>query len=80
MKVNIEPVDVFPGTATQMEISAVSVGLGQGACCTYSLLNELDTVLKSDTAHLTAEQYEGWGNDDEYFVEAIAENIGITLI
>jgi len=79
MKIEIVPVEVWPGMATHIEISGVMVSLSSGASCSYILLDDFDNALTSSSqAALTPAQYDLWGTDDDYFTGCILSNLNLT--
>ena len=79
MKFAIVPVTVWPNQASTIEIHSVSISLGAGASCGFSLLDSAGNSVLTSQASLTPEQYEMWGSDDSYFTDCILINLNITL-
>lgn len=91
MQIAIIPKDIWvPGlgtkTANQLEVRVSSYVLGQSATAFWAL-QSLDTSdperpVTTELAHgnsdLTTDQFSAWGQDDSYFANAIAANIGVT--
>lgn len=79
MKIAIEPVEVWPGMATHIDIGGVTVSLNSSASCSYVLLDDFDNVLSPQSqVALTPAQYAQWGTDDSFFVSAILSNLNLT--
>lgn len=79
MKVAIEPVEVWPTMATQIEISGIIVSLDNFAACSYVLLDDFDNPISQVAqAALTPAQYAQWGTDDSFFISAILSNLNLT--
>lgn len=84
MKKTIEPIQIWRNglnkEATVLLIESVTVELNDHARCKYSLFDASgQSIIRRENAGLTEEQYNAWGEDDEYFVNAIAENLGLTI-
>ena len=84
MTSSIVPVSVFPSTANTLYIRAGN--LGPPPSYFYQLQNvDADgnvTVLKDGNVNMTQEQWAAWpadADDDAYQLNAISENLGLTL-
>lgn len=79
MKIAIEPVEVWPSMATQIDIGGITVSLNSSASCSYVLLDDFDNPLTPQSqVAMTPEQYALWGSDDNYFVSTILANLNLT--
>jgi hypothetical protein len=56
------------------------ISLNQTAVFNYSLCDQVGGALKYGELTLTPEQYNEWGNDDNYILDLISEREGITLV
>ena len=89
MQTKINEVAVYPATANTLYIR--SIGLGPPPSYYYELqdvqvvppIPEQTTVvvLKNGNVSMTQEQWDGWSetvNDDEYQLDSISANLGLT--
>ena len=77
----IEPVTVFPSTATALWINNVNVQLGASASYQWWLKDAPEGAnLTTGTINLTGAAYAAWGADDEYLYRFTAESLGLTII
>jgi hypothetical protein len=79
----IQPI-VFPlnaGTATEMSVLILNFDTSATTCTTYyELKTEEGTVLSNGNYTLTEEEFAGWGTDNSYIAECVANAIGVTII
>jgi hypothetical protein len=78
----IEPVTVFPSTATVLVLSNPVVSLGQSAMFTAYLKDTPEGAYLTPGTGLTmaGEAYAQWGTDDEYPYRWAAQQLGLTII
>jgi hypothetical protein len=81
MQTSIVPVAVYPSTANVLSIRSIT--LGPPPAYYYELQSVVDgvvTVLKNGNVNMTQEQWDAWGDGDdtEYQLDAISENLGLT--
>lgn len=76
----IEPVSVFPSTATVLWINNVNVQPGTSASYQWWLQNAERASLTTGTINLTGDAYGAWGSDDEYLYRYTAESLGLTIV
>jgi len=79
MYAKIQPVQVFPGTATVLFINNVTVQPGASASCQWWLQTEERGNLTTGVLSLAGEAYAAWGSDDEYLYTFTAEALGLTI-
>ena len=80
MYATIEPVQVFPSTATVLWINNVNVQPGTSASYQWWLQNAERVNLTTGTINLTGDAYAAWGNDDAYLYTYTAAQLGLTII
>jgi len=88
MNTSIQPVAVFPGTANTLTIRSIT--LGPPPSYFYQLENVdaegVVTVLKDGNVNMTEAQWQNWGanlgpqGDDEYQLNCISANLGLTRV
>jgi len=80
MFATIEPVTVFPSTATVLWINNVNVQPGTSASYQWWLQDAERANLTTGTINLTGDAYAAWGNDDDYLYTYTAQQLGLTII
>lgn len=80
MFATIEPVSVFPSTATVLWINNVNVQPGTSASYQWWLQSAERANLTTGTINLTGDAYTAWGNDDAYLYTYTATALGLTII
>ena len=81
MYATIEPVTVFPSTATVLFINNVNVQPGTSASYQWWLQSAPNgATLTTGTINLTGDAYAAWGNDDDYLYTYTAQQLGLTII
>lgn len=81
MFATIEPVTVFPSTATVLFINNVNVQPGASASYQWWLQSAPNgATLTTGTINLTGEAYAAWGNDDDYLYTYTAQQLGLTIV
>jgi hypothetical protein len=81
MKIRINPVPVFPSTATTLLIAGANIkkfaDSGE-ATISWQLLSDLDEVLSNGIVELSGEEYQGWNDDSPYLEDLVLEKLGLT--
>ena len=80
MYATIEPVSVFPTTATVLYINNVNVQPGTSASYQWWLQSAERGNLTTGTITLDGAAYAAWGEDDEYLYRYSAESLGLTIV
>jgi hypothetical protein len=80
MFATIEPVEVFPSTATVLFINNVNVQPGTSASYQWWLQNDTRGNLTTGTISLTGDAYAAWGSDDDYLYTYTAAQLGLTIV
>lgn len=80
MYATIEPVQVFPSTATVLWINNVNVQPGTSASYQWWLQSAERANLTTGTINLTGDAYAAWGTNDEYLYTYTAAQLGLTII
>jgi hypothetical protein len=76
----IQPVTVFPSTATVLSIDNVNVQPGTSATYQWWLQDAERANLTTGTTTLMGEAYAAWGTDDEYLYTYTAQQLGLTIV
>jgi hypothetical protein len=76
----IEPVTVFPSTATVLWINNVNVQPGTSATYQWWLQDAERANLTTGTVNLTGDAYAAWGTDDDYLYAYTAQQLGLTIV
>ena len=76
----IQPVTVFPSTATVLFIDNVNVQPGTSATYQWWLQDAERANLTTGTITLMGEAYAAWGADDEYLYRYTAQQLGLTIV
>lgn len=81
LKVQIQPVSVFPNTATQLEIVSATIRKfspeGE-AYIVWQLLDADNKVVASDAAHLSGSDYQEWNDDTPYLMNWLLGKLNLT--
>jgi len=80
MFATIEPVTVFPSTATVLFINNVNVQPGTSASYQWWLQSAERANLTTGTINLTGDAYAAWGTDDDYLYTYTAAQPGLTIV
>jgi len=80
MFATIEPVEVFPSTATVLWINNVNVQPGASASYQWWLQSAERANLTTGTINLTGDAYAAWGTDDDYLYTYTAQQLGLTIV
>ena len=80
MYAKIQPVQVFPSTATVLWINNVTVQPGTSASYQWWLQNTERANLTTGTITLAGAAYAAWGEDDEYLYTYTAGVLGLTIV
>ena len=80
MYATIEPVTVFPSTATVLWINNVNVQPGTSASYQWWLQSAERGNLTTGTINLTGDAYAAWGTDDAYLYTYTAAQLGLTIV
>lgn len=80
MFATIQPVSVFPSTATVLFINNVNVQPGTSASYQWWLQDAERANLTTGTINLTGDAYAAWGTDDDYLYTYTAQQLGLTII
>ena len=80
MFATIQPVQVFPSTATVLWINNVNVQPGTSASYQWWLQSAERANLTTGTITLMGEAYAAWGTDDEYLYTYTAQQLGLTIV
>ena len=80
MYATIEPVPVFPSTATVLFINNVNVQPGTSASYQWWLQSTERANLTAGTINLTGDAYAAWGADDEYLYAYTAQQLGLVIV
>lgn len=79
-KVQIQPITIFPETATILELSGASVrGFGDNgsAIVTWHLTDSSGKILKNGAEELNGSDYQGWNEDLPYLTNWLLNRLGL---
>lgn len=79
----IQPVQVFPSTATLLQLTDFYAYPNSTLNCQWALLDSGNNVLSVGRTSLTPAQYSGWGghvDDTVYLPDCFSQVLGLTLI
>lgn len=79
--IQIQPVTIFPETATQLQLSGATVrsfGESGQAYITWQLLDSSGKSLKVGTEDLSGSDYQGWNDDLPYLTNWLLNRLGLT--
>lgn len=80
MKIKIQPISSFIGSADTIEILNCNVVLGSTASISYRLLGSDGDALHHGHLNMMPEQYAQWGTDDKFVAEFVAGKLGATIV
>lgn len=81
MKAQIQPVTIFPDTATHLEIVGVNIrqlGASGFAILVWQLTNDSGAQLKTGSVDIVGSDYQGWNEDDPYLMDIVLAKLGLT--
>jgi hypothetical protein len=79
--VQIQPVMIFPETATQLQLMGASVrrfGEGGDALISWQLSDSSGKLLKVGVEELNGEDYQMWNDDLPYLTNWLLDRLGLT--
>ena len=65
-------------TATAMTVKCINLNLFNNAVFSACLLDSTGGLIESKIISLTPAQYSQWNNDDEYIINLVAVNLGVS--
>lgn len=77
-------VDVLPkdfvtiNVASSVELRVITLQLGSYVDVSVLIKNERGEVFKCEGFHIEGEEYDNWGNSDEYLVNLVLSKLGLT--
>ena len=89
MDTNIQPVTIFPDTATKLRIDSariVQLGAGGSAVIGWSLTCRVenstgqimdDKILKTGDVFIGGDEYDLWTADDSYILDVVMQKLGL---
>ena len=80
MYATIQPVTVFPSTATVLYINNVNLQPGTSASYQWWLQSAERANLTTGTITLTGDAYAAWGANDEYLYTYTAQQLGLVIV
>jgi hypothetical protein len=78
MQIQITPIATYPSIATQIQFSPAEIYYGSSAQSQYILQGAEGQNLASGRVSMTPEQYQQWGNNDEYAISVFLSNLNLT--
>lgn len=76
IKLDIEPIKITK-TCNYLGIFLTNMSLGQNATFKINTFDEDAQVVKTDLVRLDGEDYEKWGDDDQYVIDYICQKLNI---
>lgn len=83
MYATIEPVSVYPSTASMLcipEVMLQNLGVATRNVVTWTLCTAEAQSLTQGTLTMSAEEYALWGTDDTYVFTWVAAQLGLTIL
>lgn len=80
MYATIEPVQYRLGEATALLVRGISVRLGDRAYVEWVLVSQPRKEFESGNCLLEGEAYAAWGDNDQYILTWLCEQLNLTLI
>lgn len=80
MRIKIEPLVSFLGTAKVLEILSVQAVLSTSATFAFRLLDGDDIALHHGQIHMPPPDYAMWGDDDLFAARYVAGKVGATIV
>lgn len=80
MKIRIQPVPVFPSTATVLQISGANIkkfAADGSATIMWQLLDDGDAVLTTGVVDITGSEYQGWNEDSPYLENIVLDRLNL---
>lgn len=81
--IQIQPVAIFPDTATQLQLAGATVrGFGDGgqAFISWQLLDPSGRSLKVGMEELSGADYQAWNDDLPFLTNWLLNRLGLTAI
>ena len=81
MKIQIQPVQVFPETATQLELTGAKIRRlsSEGdAHLFWRLLSADNKILTTGVVSISNSEYQEWQDDDPYLMDLALQKLGLT--
>lgn len=75
--IQIQPVGVYPQTATQVDFGTITLEPFTKAVAEWRLHNGAGLRLASGIVETTSAQYANWGTDDSYITDCFLLNLGL---
>ena len=66
--------------ASKIQIQGTSVRLNESASFYYTLYTDTDEEIAEGSMILEGDEYNNWGNQDDYVYEVICSKLGLTLV
>ena len=80
MYATIEPINYRVGSATRLVVRGIVVKLASSAFVDWAFVDENQKEYESGNTQLTGEDYQAWGDDDEYVYNWLATELGATIV
>ena len=68
------------GSATRLVVRGIVVKLASSAFVDWAFVDENQKEYESGNTQLTGEDYQAWGDDDEYVYNWLATELGATIV
>lgn len=82
MNNNIIPVEpkIINNTIVGMQINFLSLILDVNVSVNVLLYNSDNVVIQNQVITIEGDEYENWGNDDDYLINLIANKLNLVII
>jgi hypothetical protein len=78
---NIVPFDKVVTTVIySFDIQSIEINLFNSAKIRVTLLNEQGNIVDVSIVLLEGDDYTNWGNDDNYIINFVANDLGFTIV
>ena len=68
------------GSATRLVVRGIVVKLASSAFVDWAFVDENQKEYESGNTQLSGEDYQAWGDDDEYVYNWLATELGATIV
>jgi hypothetical protein len=69
---------ITTNTANKVELRVSNLQIGSSVDVTLLIKDLNGNIFKVENAHIEGEEYNNWGNDDQYLVNLCLSKVGLT--
>ena len=78
-EIDVNPKDfINVNTANKVELRVSNLQIGTSVDVTLMIKDLNENIFKVENVHIEGEEYENWGNDDQYLVNIVLSKVGLT--